>query len=73
MVRINVMVTERNRKMLEQSVRVTGLSYSETIRRLLDEHLVLQEEDEVDADTSKSERAVRLQRGRRADQEGEDL
>jgi hypothetical protein len=48
MLRFNFMLTERNRKMLEQSVRVTGLSYSETIRRLLDEHLVLQEEDEVD-------------------------
>jgi hypothetical protein len=72
MLRFNFMLTERNRKMLEQSVRVTGLSYSETIRRLLDKHLVLPEEDEVDVNSGKSERAVRLPRGRRADQEGED-
>ncbi len=39
MVRINIMVTERNKETLVAHSEMTGLSYSEIIRRLIDNHL----------------------------------
>ena len=56
MIRINVMITERNKETLVAHSEMTGLSYSEILRRLIDGCLIPasdKEDQELTAEPNK--------------------
>lgn len=56
MVRVNVMITETNKKTLMEHSESSGLSYSEIIRRLIDGYLIPasdKEDQELTAESNK--------------------